>query len=101
MKSFIVNAIMGAAAVQAVTVQSMTQLTSESERRFSSQIDAGDPLYVHCPYVRYEEKDSSGIHDSAHVDIDGLQVATTDDKMDDPVDFLFFFENLGKANNVM
>ena len=100
MKSFIVNAIMGAAAVQAVSVQSMSQLTSQSGR-FSSQIDAGDAIYVHCPYVRYDGDDSSDLHNSADVDIDGLQVATADDKTDDPVDFLFNFENMGKANNVM
>ena len=101
MKSFIVNAIMGAAAVQAVSVQSMAQLTSEAERRFSSRIRTGDAVYVNCLYTRYKEDDSSDLHDSAEVDIDGLQIATADNKTDDPVDFLFFFENMGLPDNTM
>ncbi len=92
---------MGAAAVQAVSVQSMAQLTAEAERRFSSRIRTGDALYVHCPYINYEEDDTSGIHDSANVDTDGLQIATADNKTDDPVDFLFFFENMGLPDNTI
>lgn len=100
MKSFIVNAIMGAAAVQAVSVQTMSQVTAEA-MRFGGSIDSGDAIYVNCPFKKNKSKDYSGLHDSANVDIDGVQVATADDKEDDDVNFLFMFENMGLDNNTM
>lgn len=97
MKSFILNALLGATAVQAVSVESMAQLTAEAMID-TGDIKAGDPFYVRCPYVEYR---ANRLHVGAHVDIDGLQVASADDKTDDAVDFFFMFEDLGLPNNTL
>ena len=95
MKSFIINALMGVAAVQGVSVESMAKLSAQIN---SSRITAGKPIYVRCPFIKNTR---NKVFLNTSVSIDGEQVASADNKTDDPVNFLFSFKNLNAPVNTV
>ena len=100
MRNFIVNAILGVAAVQGVSTSSMLQTESMSyySGRLSDKITAGDSILVSCPYT---DSRSDRLHDRVRVRIHGIQTATADAKTDDTTTFYFDFEDMGLDDNTI
>ena len=96
MKNFFINAILGVAVVQGVTVSTMSQCASTA--MISSDISSGDSVFLNCPY---NDNRKDRVHTRAHVTIDGMQTATADDKVDDPVTMWFSFEDMGLKDNTI